>query len=102
MILCFSVNIDVSTVTVSKTGRHHVSHVRAPDTDTCPEFAVPGVPQIRHYRDNKDSHKKQRKYGPIPPDQGPGPGVPGTSGVVTRQQHNSGSRHRYCVKRNTN
>ena len=77
---------------MSKAGRH----VRAPDPDTCPEFAVPGVPQLRQYRDNKDSHKKQRKSGPIQ-DLGPGPGVSGTSGVVTRLQHNSGSRHRYCI-----
>ena len=60
-------NIDLGTIIVSKQGRH----LRSVDPDTCqnPEFVVPGVPpvpQIRQYRDNKekDTHKKQRKYGP--------------------------------------
>ena len=101
-----SVNIDLGTVTVSKVPRHvapaHVSP-RVGVEDTCPEFAVPGVPPPPGGRvpgagagqlpgAGRDTHKKQRKYGPPP-----GPGDPGpSSGPVTRQQHSSGSRHR-CV-----
>jgi len=94
-----SVSIDLGTIIVGKQGRH----LRSVDPDTChpcPEFAVPGVPpvpQIRQYRDNKDTHKKQRKYGP--PVQDPGGSIIdktclSVSGVTTRQQHSSGSRHR--------
>ena len=96
-----SVATDLSTVMVSKSpGCSHRQTARAGDTPA--EFAVPGVPQMRPgpggYRDpgSKESNKKQRKYGPPPiSDQAPVPGPSSGSGMVTRNQHASGSRHRY-------
>jgi len=91
-----SVATDLSTVTVTKaSGGSH----RSRTGEAATEFAVPGVPQLRPgpggYRDPgaRGSNKKQRKYGPppIPETQGAGPS---SSGVVTRHQQASGSRHR--------
>merc|ERR1719232_975130 len=91
-----SVATDLSTVTVTKaSGGSH--RVRTGEAST--EFAVPGVPQLRPgpggYRDPgaRGSHKKQRKYGPPPISETSGAG-PSSSGVVTRHQQASGSRHR--------
>ena len=91
-----SVATDLSTVTVTKaSGGPHRHMARAGDTLT--EFAVPGVPQLRPgpggYRD-KESNKKQRKYGPPPISESPVAGPSSGSGVVTRHQQASGSRHR--------
>jgi len=93
-----SVNIDLGTIIVGKQGRHLRSV--DPETDhTCPEFVVPGVPPVQQinrsgqYRDNKETHKKQRKYGPPVQEPG-GNNFVSVSGVTTRQQHSSGSRHR--------
>ena len=91
-----SVATDLSTVTVTKaSGGSH----RARTGEASTEFAVPGVPQLRPgpggYRDPgaRGSNKKQRKYGPPPIPEATGPG-PSSSGVVTRHQQASGSRHR--------
>ena len=91
-----SVATDLSTVTVTKaSGGPHRHLARAGPA----EFAVPGVPQLRPgpggYREPgaRESHKKQRKYGPPPPI-AESPVAGPSSGVVTRHQQASGSRHR--------
>ena len=82
-----SVHVDLGTLTVSKCRPREPCRPACHVTDTCQEFAVPGVPQLKV--PVKDSHKKQRKYGPVP-----GAGEGPSSSVTTRQQHNSQVRNR--------
>ena len=80
-----SVTVDTSSLILSKQlGRQARSEA---DPGSGAEFAVPGVPQQRQYREKEDRTKKQRKHGPILE----------VSSIVTRQQHNSGSRHRNLI-----
>ena len=79
-----SVTVEANTLILSKL----LARQARSETDPGgPEFAVPGVPQQRQYRDKEDRTKKQRKHGPILE----------ASSIVTRQQHSSGSRHRNAV-----
>jgi len=102
-----TVNVELGTVTLTKQRQTHLQQmVDTGDTGQHETFAVPGVPHHRQYRDNKEGHKKQRKYGPMSGDtsggergqgrysgavvssgdsSGAGPSV----GVTTRQQHSS-------------
>ena len=78
-----SVTVEANTLILSKL----LARQARSETDPGPEFAVPGVPQQRQYREKEDRTKKQRKHGPILE----------ASSIVTRQQHSSGSRHRNAV-----
>ena len=81
-----SVTVEANTLILSKL----LARQARSETDhggPGPEFAVPGVPQQRQYRDKEDRTKKQRKHGPILE----------ASSIVTRQQHSAGSRHRNAL-----
>ena len=80
-----SVTVEANTLILSKLLARQARSETDPGPG--PEFAVPGVPQQRQYRDKEDRTKKQRKHGPILE----------ASSIVTRQQHSSGSRHRNAV-----
>ena len=80
-----SVTVETSSLVLTKQlGRQTRSEA---EPGPGPEFAVPGVPQLRQYRDKEDRTKKQRKHGPVQE----------SSSIVTRQQHSSGSRHRNFI-----
>lgn len=89
-------NVELATVTLSKPRRHGGHGHGVMESEPChgDTFAVPGVPQIRQYRDSKDgNNKKQRKYGPVPPGGGGDnhvlgvPGPSGNNGGMTTRQH---------------
>ena len=82
-----STTVDTASLILSK----QLGRQTRREADPCPgaEFAVPGVPQQRPYRDKEDRTKKQRKHGPVL--------EAASSSVVTRQQHSSGSRHRNFI-----
>lgn len=82
-----SVTVEANTLILAKL----LARQARSETDPGPEFAVPGVPQQRQYRDKEDRTKKQRKHGPIVE----------ASSIVTRQQHSSGSRHRIYTPAST-
>jgi len=83
-----SVTVETSSLVLTKQlGRQTRSEA---EPGPGPEFAVPGVPQLRQYRDKEDRTKKQRKHGPVQETSSIS-----SSSIVTRQQHSSGSRHRF-------
>ena len=82
-----SVTVEANTLILSKLLARQARSETEPGGLGGQEFAVPGVPQQRQYRDKEDRTKKQRKHGPILE----------ASSMVTRQQHSSGSRHRNAV-----
>ena len=85
-----SVTVETSSLVLTKQlGRQTRSEA---EPGPGPEFAVPGVPTLKVPA--KDSHKKQRKYGPIPGTSDGGGAGPSSSSVTTRQQHNSQVRNR--------
>ena len=82
-----SVTVEANTLILSKLLARQARSETEPGGLGGQEFAVPGVPQQRQYRDKEDRTKKQRKHGPILE----------ASSMVTRQQHSSGSRHRNAL-----